>query len=116
YTNLDPGLYTFEVKAANSEGLWNGEPRRLQIRVLPPWWKTWWAYTIYLLIFLLLLYWFSHIQRLKLSYEHKKLEQERLLVKRLPELAKLQDEFLANTSHQLRTPLNGIIGLAESLL
>lgn len=116
YTNLDPGLYTFEVKAANSEGLWNGEPRRLQIRVLPPWWKTWWAYTIYLLILLLLLYWFSHIQRLKLSYEHKKLEQERLLVKRLTELDKLKDEFLANTSHELRTPLNGIIGLAESLL
>src|SRR5690606_27007643 len=53
-------------------------------------------------------------RRLKLFYEQKKLEQERLLVKRLTELDRLKDEFLAKTSHELRTPLNGMIGLAES--
>ncbi len=42
YTNLDPGHYTFEVKAANNEGLWADTSTILTIIVLPPWWQTWW--------------------------------------------------------------------------
>jgi signal transduction histidine kinase len=42
YTNLDPGAYTFELQAANGEGVWGTETRRLRIIVVPPWWQTWW--------------------------------------------------------------------------
>ncbi|MDB5951337.1 MAG: hypothetical protein JWR65_3192, partial [Massilia sp.] len=42
YTNLDPGNYTFEVKAANEQGLWSEQPARVSIRILPPFWQTWW--------------------------------------------------------------------------
>ena len=42
YTNLDPGNYRFEVKAANEQGLWNGLPATLQITILPPFWQRWW--------------------------------------------------------------------------
>ena len=42
YTNLDPGNYTFEVKAANEQGLWSEQPARVAIRILPPYWQTWW--------------------------------------------------------------------------
>ncbi|MET0808247.1 MAG: diguanylate cyclase, partial [Pseudoxanthomonas sp.] len=42
YTNLDPGVYTFKVKAANHRGQWSAEPASLTIQVLPPFWKTWW--------------------------------------------------------------------------
>ena len=42
YTNLDPGKYTFKVKAANNDGQWNDECSKLYIVILPPWWKTWW--------------------------------------------------------------------------
>ncbi|MCS6882196.1 MAG: two-component regulator propeller domain-containing protein [Oscillochloridaceae bacterium] len=42
YTNLDPGAYTFEVQAANGEGVWGTQTRRLRIIVVPPWWQTWW--------------------------------------------------------------------------
>jgi diguanylate cyclase (GGDEF)-like protein len=42
YTNLDPGSYTFMVKAANHQGLWNDEPTSLKIDILPPWYQTWW--------------------------------------------------------------------------
>ena len=42
YTNLDPGEYTFKVKASNNDGIWNEEGTSLKIIILPPWWKTWW--------------------------------------------------------------------------
>jgi diguanylate cyclase (GGDEF)-like protein len=42
YTNLNPGSYTFEVKAANEQGLWSEQPARVTIRILPPFWQTWW--------------------------------------------------------------------------
>lgn len=42
YTNLNPGLYTFRVVASNNDGVWNHLGASLSIRVLPPFWKTWW--------------------------------------------------------------------------
>ncbi|HFA50396.1 MAG TPA: hypothetical protein ENJ95_15390 [Bacteroidetes bacterium] len=48
YTNLPSGSYTLKVKGSNNDGLWNDSPATLQIEVLPPPWRTWWAYLIYL--------------------------------------------------------------------
>jgi signal transduction histidine kinase/ligand-binding sensor domain-containing protein/CheY-like chemotaxis protein/HPt (histidine-containing phosphotransfer) domain-containing protein len=42
YTNLDPGRYTFQVRAANKDGVWSDAPASFEITVLPPYWKTWW--------------------------------------------------------------------------
>ncbi len=42
YTNLDPGVYSFELQAANGEGVWGSATRQLQITIVPPWWQTWW--------------------------------------------------------------------------
>ncbi|MFI4920950.1 MAG: histidine kinase dimerization/phospho-acceptor domain-containing protein, partial [Gammaproteobacteria bacterium] len=50
FTNLNPGRYRLEVKATNNWGTWSTAPAALDIVVLPPWWRTWWAYTVYLLI------------------------------------------------------------------
>jgi diguanylate cyclase (GGDEF)-like protein/PAS domain S-box-containing protein len=47
YTNLDPGRYTFRVKAANNEGVWNQSGAALSLVVAPPPWKSWWAYGLY---------------------------------------------------------------------
>lgn len=43
FTNLDPDIYTFRVKASNNDGVWNEHGATLVIRILPPWWRTWWA-------------------------------------------------------------------------
>ncbi|MDB5951086.1 MAG: histidine kinase, partial [Massilia sp.] len=45
YTNLDPGNYTFRVKAANKDGVWGASGATLAITILPPFWKTWWFRT-----------------------------------------------------------------------
>lgn len=116
YTNLDPGEYVFEVRGSNNDGVWNDQGQRLRITVLPPLWRTWWAYTLYCVALALLLGWFIYTQKMKVSQERRKLEQEREVVRNLKDAGRLKDELLANTSHELRTPLNGIIGLAQSLL
>jgi signal transduction histidine kinase/ligand-binding sensor domain-containing protein/CheY-like chemotaxis protein/HPt (histidine-containing phosphotransfer) domain-containing protein len=46
YTNLDPGRYTFQVRAANKDGVWSDAPASFEITVLPPYWKTWWFRTL----------------------------------------------------------------------
>jgi len=46
YTNLDPGSYTFRVKAANSDGVWNEKGVSVDIIIAPPFWKTWWFYLL----------------------------------------------------------------------
>lgn len=47
YPNLAPGDYIFQVKAANHDGVWSETPKSIRVRVLPPWWRTWWAYLCY---------------------------------------------------------------------
>jgi ligand-binding sensor domain-containing protein/signal transduction histidine kinase len=74
YTNLDPGEYIFQVKATNSDGLWNDEAAKFFILINPPFWKTWWAYTIYAVAFIGSLY---LIRATELRRRRKK-EEERL--------------------------------------
>ena len=109
YTNLDAGDYTFRVKASNKDGVWSPGSRDLSIRILPPPWKTWWAYLIYGVVVIGSVLGYIGRQKAKLVRERKLNEQ-------LRQVDRLKDELLSNTSHELRTPLQGITGLAESLL
>ena len=44
------------IKGANNDGVWNEVPYQIKLKILPPPWKTWWAYTIYIALFILLLW------------------------------------------------------------
>ncbi len=50
YFNLPPGKYVYRVKAFNSDG--TKAEKAITIRINPPWWETWWAYTLYALLFI----------------------------------------------------------------
>ncbi len=50
YTNVNPGSYTFIVKASNNDGKWNEQGTSILVTITPPWWKTWWAYALYIII------------------------------------------------------------------
>jgi len=88
YTNLDPGEYVFRVKATNSDGLWNEQPAKIYIVINPPFWRTWWAYTIYVIAFIGSLY---LIRATELRRRRKK-EEERL--RREKEEARLREAEL----------------------
>jgi len=83
YTNLDPGSYTFRVKASNKDGVWNEDGSRVSITIEPPFWLTWWAKTGYLVagfgLFVLILNFFNRRERWKkeeLEKQKIKLEEE----------------------------------------
>jgi len=56
YTKLNPGEYTFRVKGSNNDGIWNEQGASIKIFITPPWWKTTWAYILYLLIVAAIVY------------------------------------------------------------
>jgi len=78
YTNLDAGNYVFKVVGSNNEGVWNEEGTSIKVGVRPPLWATWWAYLIYLVIGVGLLYRFQKANQARLRREAEKRYSERL--------------------------------------
>ena len=73
YTNLPEGNYTFKVKAANADGIWNNEGASVDLTILPPWYRTWWAYGLGLGVLGFMVFGIDRMQRTRIS----KKEQER---------------------------------------
>jgi len=114
YTNLDPGAYTFRVKAANPDGIWNEAGASLRLIVTPPWWMTWWAYLLYALGILLLLAVFFRYQRQRWRLQSQ-LELEMREAERLKEMDAVKTQLYTNITHEFRTPLTVIAGMAEEI-
>mgnify|MGYP006269406597 CR=1 FL=1 len=115
FTNLNAGTYTFQVRAANNDGVWNPEPAALEIVIKPPFWRTPWAYAAYILVSVLLLFGFRHAllmrERFKNNLRLKDLER-----RKIEEVNRLKLAFFTNVSHEFRTPLTLISGPVEQLL
>jgi hypothetical protein len=71
FTNLDPGEYVLWVKAANDDGVWNEKGTSLRIRVRPPPWRTWWAYSLMALVAIGLLYGLRRYEISRLGLKHR---------------------------------------------
>ena len=115
YTNLEPGNYTFKVKSANSDGLWSDEPTVLNIKVLPPFWRTWWAYLLYAGTFISISVVILRFLKVRADLE-RNLYFEHLENERQKELYQQKLDFFTNISHEIRTPLTLIIGPLERAL
>ena len=114
YTNLSNNEFTFQVKAANGDGVWS-QPVSIQITVHPPFWKTKWAFLLFNLLFFSLLYGAFRLTNLRAEFRHR-LQLERLEKEKLEEVNQLKLRFFTNISHELRTPLTLIISPLEELV
>lgn len=115
YTNLNGGEYTFKVKAANNEGVWNEQISTVKIFINPPWWKTIWARIIYVVLALVLLHLFRMLVLMRANFKHD-LKLERLQRENMEKLNYAKLQFFTNISHEFRTPLTLILGPSQSLL
>ncbi len=115
YTNLDPGTYTFKLKAANYLGTWNEQATEITIVILPPFWKTWWAMTIYGILAIAFLYVFTKYVLSQIRQRHK-LRYELMEKNQLKKLDAMKTQFFTDISHEFRTPLSLIVGPAEEML
>jgi ligand-binding sensor domain-containing protein len=115
YTNLDPGTYTFMVKASSRKDEWGEEVTKITIHIRPPIWNTSWAYIVYIVIFIAtgLFIWKSMSDRLT---EKNQLRIERVKRAQVDQLNQEKLDFFTNISHEFRTPLTLIIGPIENLL
>lgn len=114
FSKLAPGRYQLQIIATNAEGIWSA-PRRIEIHVLPPWWNTWWAYAVYLAVFLcsIGLLMMAHRRRLKHKHAEQLQAQQRQM---LLQSSEAKSQFLANLGHEIRTPMTGVLGMTELLL
>lgn len=115
YTNLDPGKYRFEVMSSDQNHQFAGEPLVMNINIAAPLWKTPAAYTLYVLVSLLILF-FTRRAIIRKERFRAKIAQERLESERLHELDLMKIRFFTNVSHEFRTPLSLILTPVERLL
>ena len=120
YFYVDPGNYVFRVRISNNDGATT--EKAIAIQITPPWWKTSWAYTGYVLLVVGMLAGARRAiiqrERLKsnLKLEQMEREKEHLQLEKAQEVDKMKTSFFTNISHEFRTPLTLIKGPTQNLL
>lgn len=109
YADLNPGNYRFKVRNSSSV-----IEEYFEFRIRNPWWKTWWAYSLLVSLFLGLLYFFRQYS-IRLERMKNQLEIEKMGREQESEINSLKQKFFVNVSHEIRTPLTLIIGEIEQL-
>lgn len=114
YANIPAGVYQFKLKSTNEYGNWNETTRFLKITIIPPLWKTWWAYLLYTCLILSFIMYIYHSikQRLKLRTEIHIQQIER---EKNDEVNQAKLRFFTNITHELFTPITIIAAATEEI-
>ena len=115
YTAMNTGHYTFLANTANTSGMWSKQVKKLEITILPQWWKTGWSYLLYTFIVTGIGYalYRNWLQRAKAKQQIILQQQETEQLKAVDEM---KSRFFSNITHEFRTPLSLIIGPAGKML
>lgn len=108
YTNINPGKYNFRVRSTNSDGVWTNNERVLPIVISPSFWKTGWAYAIYIVLLIVALY-----IMLRVIFVYYRLKDKVALEH---EQTEMKTRFFIDISHEIRTPLTMIIAPLENVV
>jgi Predicted periplasmic ligand-binding sensor domain len=115
YSNLNQGNYKFRLRGTNSNGIWDNGEIVLKIKVMPPIWKSWYAYLFYILLgsatLILLRIYTLNRERTRMRIEHERIEAQHT-----HEIDSLKLKFFTNISHEFRTPLTLILSPVEDLI
>ena len=113
FAGLKGGEYQIRIKGQSSTGQWSENELIIPLVILKPFFARLYTQAAILLLLVSLFYLFY---RKRSAWHKARLQREMAVSQQLRQVDKLKDQFLANTSHELRTPINGMIGLVESLL
>lgn len=122
YTHLNEGSYVFRVKSTNGEGEWNPQQLAIRITVLPPWYRTWWAYLLYSSFAMAAIYLFISYKtrQNRLHYEVKaaqfQIRETQLNAQKEKEVHEKRLTFFTDLSHEFRTPLTLIIDPVKEMM
>ncbi|WP_346319170.1 two-component regulator propeller domain-containing protein [Chitinophaga sp. YIM B06452] len=104
FNNLSPGNYTIKIKSTNSSGIWVSNETSFKIRITPPFWKTGWAYAVYVLIIIILVYFIAKYYSNR--YKEKQLRlMEIFTLNKEKELYQAKIDFFTKVAHEIKTPL-----------
>ncbi len=115
YSNLPYGAYEFKVKGSNSDGVWNENVRILKIHILPPFYLSWWAYCIYVIVGGIAV-WLTFRAFKTRTAERNRREMDKFEQEKERELYTAKIDFFTNVTHEIRTPLTLIKAPLENLL
>ncbi|KQR70188.1 two-component regulator propeller domain-containing protein [Pedobacter sp. Leaf176] len=115
YTKLADGSYRLRIKSTNADGVWSKAEKTMLITILPPWYRSWWAYSGYFILFVFIGYVFLRYQR-RQSFLKYQIELADLRVEKEKELSENKLTFFTNISHEFRTPLTLIINPIKEFL
>lgn len=115
FTNIPPGNYSLKIKWTNEDGIWNKDIRQINLTILPPFWKTKLAYSIYVFLCLMLLFIAGFLFKRKLQYRHN-MALERIEIQKNKEINQYKFRFFTDIAHEFRTPLSLIMAPAAQLM
>lgn len=115
YTNINPGDYTLHIQGTNEDGIWNTKGLELGIKILPPFWRTWYAYLSYLILIVLTTIGALRIITVRLRMKNE-IVRERVEKEQNQELNNMKLRFFTNVSHEFSTSLSLIIGPLENII
>ena len=114
YNNLKSGTYKFRLKVTDENGVWSGYIREITVVVYPPFWATWWAYIIYVLLIAVAIYWLLRTARNRMLLKNK-LQLREIEKAKAEELNHAKLQFFTNITHELLTPLTIISATVDEL-
>jgi signal transduction histidine kinase/ligand-binding sensor domain-containing protein/DNA-binding response OmpR family regulator len=115
YTRLREGTYTFRVRSTNSDGTWSANETSIQIIVLPPWYRTWWAYLLYVVLIGSAVYLFIMYKEKQTRLKYK-VKLAKINAQKEHEINEKKLSFFTDVSHEFRTPLSLIINPLKDVL